>query len=158
MIPQAGKEMISVKIKGVGLDPYQNSLLLLMDQDETIVLPIGIGLSEAQAISLKMEGYVLPRPLAYDLIVSICLTLRAEIEKVVVNDFHEGTYYAQIYLKKDGEEIIVDSRPSDAVALSLTSGAPIYISEKVAERCLPFEEVVKENIENIFGDDDKLLH
>jgi bifunctional DNase/RNase len=150
--------MISVKVKGVGMDPDQNSLLLLMDQDETMVLPIGIGLSEAQAISLKLDGYVLPRPLTHDLVVTICLSLGASIKKVVVNDFHEGTYYAQVFLEKENREIIVDSRPSDAIALSLTSGSPIFISKKVAARCLPFEEVVKENIENIFGNDDRLLH
>lgn len=123
-----------------------------------MVLPIGIGLGEAQAISLKMEGHVLPRPLTYDLIVSICLKLGATIEKVVVNDFHEGTYYAQIFLRKESGEVIVDSRPSDAVALSLTCGAPIFISKKVAAHCLPFEEVLKDNLEDIFSNDDKLLH
>lgn len=150
--------MISVKVKGVGLDPYQNPLLLLIDQEETLVLPIGIGLSEAQAISLKLDGYVLPRPLTHDLIVSICKSLGASITKVVVNDIHEGTYYAQVYIQKDDQEIIVDSRPSDAVALALTSGSPLFISEKVAAHGVPFEEVIKESVENIFGDDDKLLH
>ena len=150
--------MIPVKVKGVGIDLSQNPLLLLMDQDETMVLPIGIGLGEAQAISLKLDGYVLPRPLTHDLIVSICSSLGATIKRIIVNDFREGTYYAQIFLEKDGRDIIVDSRPSDAVALALTSGSPLFISEKVASQGLPFEEVVKESVEHILGDDDKLLH
>ncbi|NMB41841.1 MAG: bifunctional nuclease family protein [Firmicutes bacterium] len=140
------------------MDPDQNSLLVLMDQDETMVLPIGIGLSEAQAISLKLGGHVLPRPLTHDLAATICLSLGASIKKVVVNDFYEGTYYAQVFLERENKEFVVDSRPSDAIALSLTSGSPIFISEKVATQCLPFEEIIKENIENIFGDDDEFLH
>jgi len=123
------------------------------------VLPIGIGLSEAQAISLKLDGYVLPRPLTHDLIVSICSSLGAAIKKIVVNDIRDGTYYAQIFLEKEGKEIIVDSRPSDGVALALTSGSPLYITDKVAAHSLPFEEVIKESVEHIFGkEDDKHLH
>ncbi len=145
--------MIAVKVKGVGLDPSQNPLLLLIDQDETMVLPIGIGLSEAQAISLKLEGHVLPRPLTHDLILSVCGNLGANIEKIVVSDMKEGTYFAEIYLKKDGQEIIVDSRPSDGIALALASGSPLFISNKVAENTLPFEEVIRENLENIFDNE-----
>ena len=149
--------MIAVKVKGVGLDPSQNPLLLLIDQDETMVLPIGIGLSEAQAISLKLEGHVLPRPLTHDLILSVCSNLGANIEKVVVADMREGTYFAEIYLKKDEKEIIVDARPSDGIALALASGSPLFISKKVAENTLPFEEVMRENLESIFDNDNKEL-
>lgn len=154
--------MIAVKVRGVGLDPAQNPLLLLIDQEESMVLPIGIGLNEAQVISLKLEGHVLPRPLTHDLIVSVCNHLGAVLRKVVVNDIKEGTYYAQIYLERDGEEIIVDSRPSDGVALALTSGVPLYITEKVAAYTLPFEETIKESIEEIFdkdnGEEGETLH
>lgn len=153
------KIMIAVKVKGVGLDSSHNPLLLLIDQEETMVLPIGIGLGEAQAISLKLEGYVLPRPLTHDLIVSICANLGASIRQIVVNDIYEGTYYAQIFLEKDGKEIILDSRPSDGVALALTSGSPLFITEKVAQHSLPFEEVLTEYCDFIIGDgEDKPLH
>jgi bifunctional DNase/RNase len=153
------KKMIAVKVKGVGLDQEQNPLLLLMDQEETIILPIGIGLGEAQIISLRLDGFVLPRPLTHDLIVSLCQKLDATIRKIVVNDIREGTYYAQIFLEKDNQEIIVDSRPSDGVALALTSGTPLFITEKVAEHSLPFGEVLKENFEEFFGEDDEnVLH
>ena len=137
--------MIAVKVKGIGLDVAENPLLLLIDQQETIILPIGIGLTEAQAISLKLEGYPLPRPLIYDLIVSICENLGGVIEKVVINDFYEGTFYAQIYLKKEEKEIIIDIRPSDAVVLALTSGCPLYITAEVAEHSLPLKEIVGGN-------------
>lgn len=152
--------MISVKVKGVGLDPSHNPLLLLIDQDETMVLPIGIGLSEAQAISLKLDGYILPRPLTHDLVVSICAKLGASILQIVVNDIRDGTYYAQVFLEKDGKEIVLDARPSDGVALALASGSPLYITDKVARHTLPFEEIIKENVETLFSieDDDKPLH
>lgn len=143
--------MIKVKIKGVGLDPSQNPLILLIDTDETTVLPIRIGLNEAQAISMKLEGHEFPRPLTHDLILSVCDHLDASINKVVVSDIYEGIYYAQVFLQQNGEEIIVDSRPSDGIALALTSDSPLYISEKVAEHTLPFDETVKENVESIFG-------
>jgi len=147
---QTGFIMIAVKVKGVGLDPSQNPLLLLIDHDETMVLPIGIGLSEAQAISLKLEGHKLPRPLTHDLIISVCGNLGGSIEKIVVTDIRDGTYYAEIYLNQNGQEIIVDSRPSDGIALALASGSPLFITDKVAENTLPFEEMVKENLQNIF--------
>lgn len=125
-----------------------------------MVLPIGIGLGEAQTISLKLDGHVLPRPLTHDLIVSMCSRLGAAIRQVVVNDIYKGTFYAQIYLERDGKEIILDSRPSDGVALALASGTPLYISEKVAKHSLPFEEILQNNSEFIFDDDegDKPLH
>lgn len=151
--------MISVKVKGVGIDSSQNPLLLLIDQEETMVLPIDIGLGEAQTISLKLDGYVLPRPLTHDLIFSICTKLGASIRQIVVNDIYEGTYYAQIFLEKDGEEIILDSRPSDGVALALASGTPLYISEKVAKHTLPFEELMRDSSEFIFEEEeDRPLH
>ncbi len=151
--------MIAVKVKGVGLDSSQNPLLLLIDREETMVLPIGIGLGEAQMISLKLEGYILPRPLTHDLIVSICANLGAAIRQVVVNDINEGTYYAQIFLEKDGKEFVLDSRPSDGVALALTSGSPLFITEKVAQHSLPFEEIRAGNFDFIIGDEeDKPLH
>lgn len=154
--------MISVKVKGIGLDPSENPLLLLIDQEETIVLPISIGLSEAQAISLRLEGRTFPRPLTYDLILSICKNLGGSIEKIVVNDMRQGTFYAQLYLQQEGKEIIIDTRPSDAVALALTSGSPLYITAEVARHSFRLEEVVEENSEDVFGridnSGDSLLH
>ena len=142
--------MISVKVKGIGLDLSENPLLLLIDQEETIILPISIGLTEAQAISLRLEGQTFPRPLTYDLILSVCENLGGTIEKIVVNDIHQGTYYAQLFLKKEGKEIIIDTRPSDAVALALTSGSPLYITAEVARYSFRLEEVKDENITGDF--------
>lgn len=148
--------MIPVKVKGVGLDLSRNPLLLLIDQEEKMVLPIGIGLSEAQVISFKLSGHLFPRPLTHDLITTVCGHLGANISKVVVNDVKDGTYYAQIYLVQSENEIVLDARPSDGVALALASGTPLYITEEVASHSLPFEEVVRENVEDFFGDEEML--
>jgi uncharacterized protein len=142
--------MIPVKVKGVGLDLSRNPLLLLIDQEEKMVLPIGIGLSEAQVISFKLGGYFFPRPLTHDLITTVCGHLGAKITKIVVNDVQDGTYYAQIYLEQADIQIIVDARPSDGVALALASGTPLFVTEEVASHSLPFEEVVRESVEDFF--------
>lgn len=119
-----------------------------------MVLPIGIGLNEAQVISFKLGGYLFPRPLTHDLISSVCGHLGASIMKIVVNDVKDGTYYAQIYLKQDDTEIIVDARPSDGVALALASGTPLYITDEVATHSLPFEEIVRENMDDFLDYED----
>ena len=146
--------MIPVKVKGVGLDLSRNPLLLLIDQEEKMVLPIGIGLSEAQVISFKLAGNFFPRPLTHDLITTVCGHLGAKIIKIVVNDVQDGTYFAQIYLEQADTQFIVDARPSDGVALSLASGTPLYVTEEVASHSLPFEEVVKESVDEFFDFDD----
>ena len=156
----AGNKMIPVKIKGIGLDPAENPLLLLIDREETFILPISIGISEAQAISLKLEGYTFPRPLTYDLIQAVCLNLGGSIDKIVVSDVRQGVYYARIYLKKEEREIIVDARPSDAAALALTIGAPLFVTAEVAGHSFPLEDIVYDNAEDISPDDTggALLH
>lgn len=136
------------------MDLSRNPLLLLIDQEEKMVLPIGIGLNEAQVISFKLGGYLFPRPLTHDLISSVCGHLGASIMKIVVNDVKDGTYYAQIYLKQDDTEIIVDARPSDGVALALASGTPLYITDEVATHSLPFEEIVRENMDDFLDYED----
>lgn len=137
--------MIAVKVREVVLDPVQNPLLLLVDLDETLVLPIGIGFWEAQAIVLKLQGHIPPRPLTHDLIKSLCSRFGATVEKIVINDIKESTFFAEIYLKgARQEELLVDARPSDAVALALTIGCPIYITEKVAAYTVSIKDLLAE--------------
>lgn len=136
--------VIPVKVKEVVLDPVQNPLLLLVDIEETMVLPIGIGFWEAQAIVLKLQGHIPPRPMTHDLFKALCDRLGATIEKVVVNDIKESTFYAGIYLKTSGGELLIDARPSDAVALSLTVGCPIFIDRKVIPYTVSLEELIEE--------------
>lgn len=137
--------MIAVKVREVVLDPVQNPLLLLVDLDETMVLPIGIGFWEAQAIVIKLQGHLTPRPMTHDLLNSLCGQLGASVEKVVVTDIRESTFYAEIYLKTAGEELLVDARPSDAVALALTAGCPIYITDKVVAHTVSIKDLLEQS-------------
>ena len=105
--------MIAVKVKGVVLDAQQNPLLLLVDMDETMVLPIGIGFWEAQAIVLKLQGQIPPRPMTHDLIKSLCAALDATVHKIVVSDIKDSTYYAEIHMSTGrGRQLIVDTGPA----------------------------------------------
>jgi len=96
------------------------------------------------------------------LLISICENLGGLIDKIVVNDMREGTYYAQLYLQNAGKEIIIDTRPSDAVVLALTTGCPLYITAEVAKHSLPLEEVMRESNEDVISREDdgssNLLH
>ncbi|NLZ31557.1 MAG: bifunctional nuclease family protein [Firmicutes bacterium] len=136
--------LIPVKVKEVVLDAVHNPLLLLVDMEETMVLPIGIGFWEAQAIVLKLQGHVTPRPMTHDLFKAFCDRLNVTVEKVVVNDIKDSTFYAEVYLKTSSGELLLDARPSDAIALSLTVGCPIYIDKKVIPYTLSIKELVEE--------------
>jgi hypothetical protein len=98
------------------------------------VLPIWIGLLEARAIALKIEGIPLSRPMTQDLLDSIIERLGGRVAHVIITDLSEGTFYAKIVISKDGEILEIDSRPSDALALALRAGVPIYADESVLER------------------------
>lgn len=154
--------MIPMKIKGLGLDSSHNPLLLLVDEEETMVLPLILGLGEAQLISIRLEDYLLPRPLTHDLLFSICSCLGGSIKRIVMNDAGQesGVYCAQIYLEKNGEGIIIDSSPSDGIVLSLVSGCPLFISKSIAAHTFPFEELIQEDAEIISEEeeDDHTLH
>jgi bifunctional DNase/RNase len=136
--------VIPVKVKEVVLDPVQNPLLLLVDLEESIVLPIGIGFWEAQAIMIKLQGHIPPRPMTHDLFKSLCNHLNVTVEKVVVTDLRESTFFAEIYLKSSQQEMVIDARPSDAVALALTVGCPIFISGKVAAYTFSVKDLIEE--------------
>lgn len=137
--------MIPVKVKEVVLDPVQNPLLLLVDLEESIVLPIGIGFWEAQAIMIKLQGHIPPRPMTHDLFQSLCKHMSVTVDKVVVTDLRESTFFAEIYLKNNSQqEMVIDARPSDAVALALTVGCPIFINSKVAAYTFSVKDLIEE--------------
>lgn len=137
--------MIPVKVKEVVLDQVQNPLLLLVDIEETVVLPIGIGFWEAQAIILKLQGHVTPRPMTHDLFKSFCGHLGATVEKVVINDIKESTFFADItVLDSTGKEIVIDARPSDAVALALTVGCPVYMTRNILPYTVSMKDIEME--------------
>jgi bifunctional DNase/RNase len=131
---------IEMTIKGLMVDPITNTpIVLLRDKDGQRVLPIWVGMFEANAIALQIENVATPRPMTHDLLRNVIQDLRASVEKIVVSDLQENTFYALIYLIVDGDSIAVDARPSDAIALALRTKAPIFVEEKVIENAKPLD-------------------
>jgi bifunctional DNase/RNase len=125
---------IEMTIKGLIIDPITNTpIIILRDRDGQRMLPIWIGVYEANAIALQIENSTPARPMTHDLLNNIIRDLRGRIDKVVVSDLKENTFYALIYLTVGGEPMAVDSRPSDAIALALRARAPIFVEERVID-------------------------
>lgn len=125
---------IEMTIKGLMVDPITNMpIVILRDKDGQRVLPIWVGVFEANAIALQIENVATPRPMTHDLLRNVIQDLRAEIRKIVVSDLKENTFYALIHLEINGEPLAVDARPSDAIALALRARAPIYVEDRVID-------------------------
>jgi bifunctional DNase/RNase len=125
---------IEMTIKGLMVDPITNMpIIILRDKDGQRVLPIWVGVFEANAIALQIENVTTPRPMTHDLLKNVIADLRARIDKIVVSDLKENTFFALIYLSVNGEVMAVDARPSDAIALALRARAPIFVEEKVID-------------------------
>jgi len=123
---------VEMKIRGLMMDPVTNMpIVVLKDLNGNTILPIWVGIYEANAIALEIEKVSTPRPMTHDLIKILLLGLGTGIRKVVVSELKEDTFYAVIWLDRDGELISVDSRPSDALALALRLDCPIYVDESV---------------------------
>ena len=123
---------VEMKIRGLMMDPVTNMpIVVLKDLNGNTILPIWVGIYEANAIALEIEKVSTPRPMTHDLIKTLLLDLGTGIRKVVVSELKDDTFYAVIWLDKDGELISVDSRPSDALALALRLDCPIYVDESV---------------------------
>lgn len=126
----------------VSLYPLPQYVVILEDIEKTKLVPIWIGVNEGNAIALEMQGEKFPRPLTHDLIVNILKELNAQIEKVVVSDLKDNSYYALIYIKVNGAMIAIDARPSDSLALAVRVHCPIYIDEKVLKKCPQIEHPI----------------
>ena len=128
---------IEMTIKGLMVDPITNMpIVILRDKDGQRVLPIWVGLFEANAIALQIENVSMPRPMTHDLLRNIIQGLHATVERIVVCDLQENTFYALVYLSLDdkpGERLAIDARPSDAIALALRTRAPIFVEEAVVD-------------------------
>ncbi len=123
---------VEMKIRGLMMDPVTNMpIVILKDINGNSILPIWVGVYEANAIALEIEKVSTPRPMTHDLIKSLLLGLGTGMKKVVVSELKEDTFYAVIWLERDGEIISIDSRPSDALALALRLDCPIYVEESV---------------------------
>lgn len=123
---------VEMKIRGLMMDPVTNMpIVVLKDVAGDTVLPIWVGIYEANAIALEIEKVVTPRPMTHDLIKNVLTGLDARVHKVVVNELRDDTFFAIIWLERDGSIISVDSRPSDALALALRVDCPIFVDEDV---------------------------
>lgn len=127
------------------------SPLVAIRSEDGRVLPVYIGLPEAMAINIAVEGESMPRPMTHDLLVEIFSRLSAKIESVVIDDLVDNTFYARIIARKNDDEIEIDARPSDSIALAVRAVCPIYVNAKVLdeagkeelpENCIGFNELV----------------
>ena len=125
---------IEMSIKGLMVDPITNMpIVILRDKDGQRVLPIWVGIFEANAIALQIENIATPRPMTHDLLRNVIQDLNATVQKVVVCDLQENTFYALIYLRIAGDTMAIDARPSDAIALALRTRAPIFVEDRVID-------------------------
>ncbi|MDP9171927.1 MAG: bifunctional nuclease family protein [Acidobacteriota bacterium] len=154
---------VEMKIRGLMMDPVTSMpIVILKDVGSNSVLPIWVGIYEANAIALEIEKVSTPRPMTHDLIKTLLLGLDAGIRKVVVNELKEDTFFAVIWVEREGELISVDSRPSDALALALRLDCPIFVDDTVLKSAkhastvsdkLNTNQELKRYLENL-GDED----
>ncbi len=156
---------IEFKIKGLMMDPLTNSpIVVLQDTTSETLLPIWVGIFEANAIALQIEKVDTPRPMTHDLIKAMLNHLDARVTKIVVTELRDNTFYALIFLDVAGKLITVDSRPSDAIALAIRTDSPIFVTDDVitksastaattlsADRSTP--EEIRQWLENLNPDD-----
>src|SRR6266536_4546794 len=129
---RGGPMEVEMKIRGLMMDPVTNMpIVILKDVNGTSVLPIWVGIYEANAIALEIEKVSTPRPMTHDLIKNLLLGLETRVHKVVVTELRDDTFYALIWLERDGQVISIDSRPSDALALALRADCPIFVEDDV---------------------------
>jgi uncharacterized protein len=125
---------IEMTIKGLMIDPLTSTrIVVLQDREGQRVLPIWVGLCEANAIAVQIENSTMPRPMTHDLLKNVIEDLHAQVERIVVSDLKENTFFALIHLRVQGEPVAVDARPSDAIALALRTRSPIFVEDHVIE-------------------------
>ncbi len=123
---------VEMKIRGLMMDPVTNMpIVILKDLDGKSVLPIWVGVYEANAIALEIEKVATPRPMTHDLIKNVFLGLTTGVRKVVVSELKDDTFYAVIWVEHNGDLIAIDARPSDALAVALRLDCPIYVEDDV---------------------------
>ncbi len=159
--------LIEMKVSGLTIDPITNTpIVILKDLQESKAIPIWIGLFEASAIATELERVVFSRPMTHDLFNECLKALDVTVNKIVLADIRNNTFFANIYLSKEGQNFTIDARPSDAIALALRARAPIFVDENVIEksRNIDFgikisdldklkEDKIKEFLENLSAED-----
>jgi uncharacterized protein len=124
--------MIELALSKIKIDETRNEQVIVFKEKKgDRYLPVVIGIAEVNAIKLKLSGITPPRPLTHDLVAQVIERLGARLEKVYIDKLEQNTFYAKLYLKNGDEEIVVDARPSDSVAIALRTGSPIYAAEDV---------------------------
>lgn len=127
--------MVKSKINGLALDVTSNSpVVVLAPEDDDLVLPIWIGHYEAWAIAMELSGVESKRPLTHDLLNGTILELGAKVKKIEVTELKEQTFFARIILSRNGDELVIDARPSDSIALALKADAPIYVEKTLFQK------------------------
>jgi bifunctional DNase/RNase len=138
---------IEMRLKGLMIDPITNMpIIVLREPDGGKILPIWVGVFEANAIALQMENVQTPRPMTHDLLKSLLEGLEAQVERIVVCDLRDNTFYASIHLTSARGAVSVDARPSDAIALALRTGSPIFVEESVIREARSLENA-KESVD-----------
>ena len=126
--------LIEMKVAGITIDPITNTpIVILKDLEEKKAIPIWIGLFEASAIATQLEKVSFSRPMTHDLLAELLKALHAEVVRVEINELKNNTFFADLHLLRNGEVMVIDSRPSDAIAIALRTDAPIFVEEKVIE-------------------------
>ncbi len=131
---ERGADEVEMEIRGLMMDPVTNMpIVVLKDVEGDSVLPIWVGIFEANAIALELEKTATPRPMTHDLLQNMARGLGAVVRKIVVSELRDDTFYAVIWMEQAGEAVAMDARPSDAIALALRWDCPIYANRKVLE-------------------------
>ena len=132
--------LVEMAVRGLIIDPVQNvPIVILRDEDNQRALPIWVGPVEANAIALQIENITPPRPMTHDLLRQLLVEFGATLARVVIADLRQGTFYAYLELHRGGEALFVDARPSDAIALSLRTKAPIFVDTRVLDQAKSVE-------------------
>jgi hypothetical protein len=146
----AAKAEVEMQIRGLMIDPLTSMpIVVLKEVASDAVLPIWVGIFEANAIALELEKSATPRPMTHDLLRNVTRGLNATVRKVVVSELRDDTFYAVIWMEHDGDAVAVDSRPSDAIALALRWDCPIYASRSVLDNA----KQVAEGPQNVDGEE-----
>ncbi len=126
---------VEMKIKGVMIDPVTNMpIIVLRNPAGDVVLPIWVGIFEANAIATQLEKIVSPRPMTHDLLRNMIDGLAASVERIVITDLKDNTYFAAIHVRQNDRDLAIDARPSDAMALALRAEAPIFVEQQVLDK------------------------
>ncbi|WP_348261230.1 bifunctional nuclease family protein [Telmatobacter sp. DSM 110680] len=125
---------IEVRIRGLMMDPATNMpIVVLKDVGSDTVMPIWVGIFEANAIAIEIEKVAAPRPMTHDLTRNLMRHMNGELEKIVITELRDDTFFAMLWIRQEGELITLDARPSDAIALALRADCPIFVSEQVMQ-------------------------